>query len=128
MKIVNEICAIIRYDGQILIVHDSSSERFNCFQFPKIEIKENELKEFLLFSKMKEKYGVKGKTKDQIICTISHSYEEYELKLHLIQIDLVDSDINVNPLDAKWLSINQIWTVPLAPADVTVAQIIFEQN
>ncbi|MBK5200213.1 MAG: hypothetical protein JJE21_01625 [Spirochaetaceae bacterium] len=124
----NKICAIIKNKGKILMVYDSSSTEFNQFQFPKIEIKENEKEEFSFFSKMKEKYGVKGKTKDQIICIISHSYEEYELILHLIQIDLCDCTINVNTLDAKWLSINQIWKVPLAPTDVTVAQIIFEQN
>jgi NADH pyrophosphatase NudC (nudix superfamily) len=30
--------------------------------------------------------------------------------------------------DIEWFNINQIWKVPLAPVDVTVAQILLEFN
>jgi adenine-specific DNA glycosylase len=128
MEIINKMCGIIKRNEQILIINSDSSTEYRLFQFPKIEIKANETDKSFFFNKMKEKYGVKGQTKDEIICTITHSYKDFDLILHLIQIDLCESDIEIEDLDAKWLSINQIWKLPLANPDVTVAQIILEQD
>jgi hypothetical protein len=130
LQIRKEMCAVVVDGDEILLVKDKKLVACNLFEFPKREIllKDNEV--YHIFKEMKGKYGIKGKTKDEFICNIQHSYRDFDLMMYVFVIYASKDEIKFSDelSDIEWFNINQIWKVPLAPVDVTVAQILLEFN
>jgi len=130
LQIRKQMCAIVVDGEEIMLVKDKKQAVNNLFEFPKREIllKDNEV--YHIFKEMKGKYGIKGKTKDEFICNIQHSYRDFDLMMYVFVIYASKDEIKFSDelSDIEWFNINQIWKVPLAPVDVTVAQILLEFN
>ena len=128
---IKKKCCIVIVDGdKILLSKKSKFELNSLYEFTKRDILAEDYEVSKVFSKMKEKYGIKGKTKDRFICNMQHSYKNFDLMMYVFEVHALKSEINFSDelKNAEWFSINQIWSVPLAPPDVTLAQLLLECN
>jgi adenine-specific DNA glycosylase len=128
---IRKKCCVVIVDGEkILLTKYSKLDNNYLFEFPKQDISNEEHEVSTVFLKMKEKYGIKAKTKDRFICNIQHSYENFDLMMYVFELQTSKEEINFSDelKNAEWFSINQIWDVPLAPPDVTLAQFLLECN
>lgn len=123
-------CIVIRDEDKILLKKNTNFEPIYLYEFPKREISIEEYEVSRVFLEMKEKYGIKGKTKDRFICNIQHSYTDFDLMLYIFELQISNKAIDFSDelKYAEWFSISQIWNVPLAPPDVTLIQLLLECN
>ena len=128
--IKKKCCIVIVDEDRILLKKNKKSDSFYLYEFPKQEISIEEREVSRVFSKMKEKYGIKAKTKDRFICNIQHSYEYFDLMMYVFELHASKDEIDFSDelKNAEWFSISQLWKVPLAPSDVTLAQLLLECN
>ena len=128
---IKKKCCVVIVDGdKILLSKKSKFELNSLYEFPKRDILAEDYEVSKVFSKMKEKYGIKGKTKDRFICNIQHSYKDFDLMMYVFEMHASQNEIFFSDelKNAEWFSIDQIWDVPLAPPDVTLAQLLLECN
>lgn len=123
-------CVIIVNEDKILLKKMLKNGSDCVYEFPKRDFLSEDDEVSKVFSKMKEKYGIKAKTKDRFICNIQHSYKNFDLKMYVfeIQAPINELDFSEELKNTEWFSIDQIWNVPLAPPDVTLAQLLLESN
>ena len=126
MKNIEVVAAIIQKDKKILATKRGYGEYQNMWEFPGGKIEAGETKESALIREIKEELDTEI-TIDQFVITVEYTYPNFHLVMHCYFCTLVNGDFNLlEHNEARWLDIDDIWSVDWLQADVEVINKILE--
>lgn len=126
MKNIEVVAAIIQKDNKILATKRGYGEYQNMWEFPGGKIEAGETKESALIREIKEELDAEI-TIDQFVITVEYTYPNFHLVMHCYFCTLVNGDFNLlEHNEARWLDIDDIWSVDWLQADIDVINKILE--
>lgn len=126
MKNIEVVAAIIQKDNKILATKRGYGEYQNMWEFPGGKIEAGETKESALIREIKEELDAEI-TIDQFVITVEYTYPNFHLVMHCYFCTLVNGDFNLlEHNEARWLDIDDIWSVGWLQADIDVINKILE--
>lgn len=122
------VCAVFFCEEKIYLVKSEDSSDLNKWQFPSVEIKPGEIVISSLLNYIKNQCGLDVNSNNiNYICNIKHKYEENYLDMDAFLINIIPEERNNSCLlKDNWVNVKDIFSIPLASADVTLAQVILE--
>jgi len=126
MKTIKVVAAIItkEKDGQVEIfaTQRGYGPYKDWWEFPGGKIEEGENPEEALVREIEEELGVKMAV-DKYLCTVEYDYPEFHLSMDSFFSHVEDGEIQLLEHEAaKWLSIDDLFTVNWLPADIEVLE------
>lgn len=126
MKNIEVVAAIIQKDNKILATKRGYGEYQNMWEFPGGKIEAGETKESALIREIKEELDTEI-TIDQFVITVEYTYPNFHLVMHCYFCTLVNGEFNLlEHNEARWLDIDDIWSVDWLQADIEVINKILE--
>ena len=118
MKTLRVVASIIEKDNKILVAKRLDGNIKDMWEFPGGKYEENETGIEAIKREIKEELSVNIKV-EKYLCTIYHSYEEFDLVMDCFVCSLIDEDIILHNHSAyKWINPNS--EIEFAPADKKV--------
>lgn len=130
MKHYEVATAIIINDDKVLCMQGNVNEYQDIsqqFQFPGIEIKQNETNEEALAREFMEEFEAKIEIEDEFI-TVSHQYPTFNLTTHSFICKSSTNDLVLKDnSNYKWLTKNELETFQWAEADIPIIEELMQQ-
>jgi 8-oxo-dGTP diphosphatase len=116
MKKIEVVAAIIQKDNKILATKRGYGEFENMWEFPGGKIEAGETRETALIREIKEELDADISI-DQFVITVMHCYF----------CSLINGEFNLlEHNEAKWLELDNLWSVDWLQADIDVINKILE--
>ena len=126
-KRVKVCAALIMDNGKVLITRRAPSERqAGGWEFPGGKMKEGETPEECVIREIKEELSIDIIVKS--FCTnVKHDYEEFHLDMDVYYCEIKKGIIDMSVHDQyAWVSVIDLLSFELLPADIKVANIIMK--
>lgn len=125
------VAAIIKFDDKILCVQRAKNKlRYisEKYEFPGGKIEIGETKEEALSRELSEELNIVADIKS-LFLTVVHEYPDFELTMHSFICEMHSQEITLNEhIDSKWLTIEQLYGLDWAAADVPIVNKLIDQN
>lgn len=119
MKIIDVVAAIIEKDGKILLAQrDADSDQAGLWEFPGGKVEQGESQPQALARELDEELGIAASVGNYVA---SNQWQQSErvIRLHAWRIAAFSGELqNRCHSDFAWLTPEQAFDYPLAPADV----------
>jgi 8-oxo-dGTP diphosphatase len=126
MKNIEVVAAIIQKDNKILATKRGYGEFENMWEFPGGKIEAGETRETALIREIKEELDADISI-DQFVITVEYTYPKFHLVMHCYFCSLINGEFDLlEHNEARWLEINNLWSVDWLQADIDVINKILE--
>jgi 8-oxo-dGTP diphosphatase len=126
MKNIEVVAAIIQKDNKILATKRGYGEFENMWEFPGGKIEAGETRETALIREIKEELDADISI-DQFVITVEYTYPSFHLVMHCYFCSLINGEFNLlEHNEAKWLELDNLWSVDWLQADIDVINKILE--
>ena len=125
--LINVSAAVMCVDGKVLIARRAKQKHLGGYwEFPGGKVESGESVEDCLIREMKEEFGISVRVGD-FIAENTHDYGTKVVRLLAFKVIHVSGEIQLTDHDRiEWAQANELLDFNLAPADVPIAQVIFE--
>jgi len=126
-KTLQVACALLVDKGKVLLAQRDES-RFNAglWEFPGGKLEDGETGKQAIKRELEEELNLTD-LEYHYYCTVFHEYPTFNLEMDAFIADVDPKDVLLKEhTAARWMLFKDVWGLPLAPADVTVAQVILE--
>lgn len=121
-KNIEVVAAIIQKDNQIFATERGYGSFQGQWEFPGGKMETGETREEALVREIKEELMAEINIKEYFM-TIEYDYPEFHLTMHCFMCELVGDEIRlVEHSSAKWLTKEELNSVPWLPADVDIIE------
>ncbi|MCH3916578.1 MAG: (deoxy)nucleoside triphosphate pyrophosphohydrolase [Spirochaetia bacterium] len=120
-------CALLVHDGKVLLAQrDSGRYNAGLWEFPGGKLESGENAVDALKRELEEELALSAVVPDYF-CRIFHEYPTFFLNMDAFVVKVHPEQIILKEhVASRWVRFADVWKVPLAPADVTVAQALLE--
>lgn len=126
MKNIEVVAAIIQKDNKILATKRGYGEFENMWEFPGGKIEAGETREIALLREIKEELDADISI-DQFVITVEYNYSNFHLVMHCYFCSLINGEFDLlEHNEARWLDIDNLWSVDWLQADIDVINKIIE--
>ena len=126
-KTLQVACALLVDKGKVLLAQRDES-RFNAglWEFPGGKLEDGETGKQAIKRELEEELNLTD-LEYHYYCTVFHEYPTFNLEMDAFIANVDPKDVLLKEhTAARWMLFKDVWGLPLAPADVTVAQVILE--
>lgn len=128
MKIIEVVAAVIESENKILATKRGYGEFSGLWEFPGGKIEPGESKQEALKREIMEELEAEIEVND-LVTTIEYDYPSFHLVMHCYFCDHINEKINlIEHEEARWLNIDEMYSVEWIPADVGVVEKILEKK
>lgn len=118
MKTIKVVAAIIKADNKIFATQRGYGEFKDKWEFPGGKIEQGETAEQALIREIKEELETTISV-DDFVKTIEYDYPEFHLSMDCFMCSIVEGNLHLlEAEDAKWLSLDELYSVDWLPADL----------
>ena len=122
MKTIEVVAAIIKKQDKIFITRRSYGEFADMWEFPGGKIELGESREEALIREVKEELELDINNLEYLT-TVDYDYPNFHLTMHCFICEICGGELVLNAHnDAKWVSLEELSTQKLVPADVEVVE------
>ena len=122
MKTIEVVAAIIKKQDKIFITRRSYGEFADMWEFPGGKIELGESREEALIREVKEELELDINNLEYLT-TVEYDYPNFHLTMHCFICEICGGELVLNAHnDAKWVSLEELSTQKLVPADVEVVE------
>ena len=127
MKQIEVVAAIIRKDGQVFATQRGYGEWKDWWEFPGGKLEAGESPEEALKREIREELST-DICIEEFLCTVEYDYPKFHLTMHCYKCSLLTEALHLNEHEAaRWLTIKEIDSVRLLPADILVVKSLKKQ-
>ncbi|WP_139902817.1 (deoxy)nucleoside triphosphate pyrophosphohydrolase [Clostridium thermarum] len=120
MKTIEVVAAIIKHDNKILVTRRGYGEFADMWEFPGGKMEVHETREAALIREIKEELEVDINI-SEYLTTIDYDYPTFHLTMHCFISNICGGELRLNAHnDAKWITTDELDSLPWVPADVLV--------
>lgn len=126
-KTLQVACALLVDKGKVLLAQRDES-RFNAglWEFPGGKLENGETAQQAITREIEEELNL-SEIEYHYYCTVFHEYPTFYLKMDAFIANVDPKEVILKEhTAARWMLFKDVWRLPLAPADVSVAQVILE--
>lgn len=128
MKIVNVVAAIIMKDNKVFATQRGYGEFKDGWEFPGGKIEQDETPENAIVREIREELDTEIRA-DNYLTTIEYDYPTFHLSMKCYICSVVSGSLTLlEHENAKWLSRDDLFSVPWLPADVKVVEALMERG
>lgn len=125
MKKIEVVAGVIFFEDQVLCVQRPKNKLnyiSEKFEFPGGKIEQGETKEEALHRELLEELSVSTKIKSFFL-TVVHEYPDFELTMHSFTCEVETQELTLHEhIDQKWLTINKLYELDWAAADIPIVE------
>ena len=122
MKTVRVAAAVIRDNDKIFATARGYGELKGGWEFPGVKIEEGETPQAALKREIMEELETEISV-GELIDTIEYDYPTFHLSMDCFWCEIISGDLVLKEAeDAKWLTKDELDSVPWLPADITLIE------
>ena len=127
MKTLKVVAAIIENDSSVLATQRGYGELKDKWEFPGGKIEVGETPEKALEREISEELNLSIDVGD-CLTTVEYDYPDYHLSMQCFICRIRDGSLILKEhKSARWLTVDDLWSVDWLPADIKVVEIIGER-
>ncbi len=127
MKTIEVVAAIIRKGDKIFATQRGYGDFKDWWEFPGGKMEDGESPEVALIREIKEELSTEIQI-EKFLYTVEWDYPKFHLTMHCFICSLLEEALHLNEHEAaKWLSINDIYSVDWLPADKLLIPLIISE-
>lgn len=124
MKKITVVAAVIQCDNRIFATQRGYGEWKDWWEFPGGKIEEGETPEKALQREIKEELATEIEV-GELITSVEYDYPKFHLTMHCFLCSVKTGELTLLEHEAaKWLGIEELYTVKWLPADEEVVEVI----
>lgn len=128
MKKIEVVAAVLEDNNKILATKRGYGEFEGLWEFPGGKIEQSESKEIALKREIMEELDADIEV-GEFITTVEYDYPNFHLTMHCYFCKNKNGVLNLNEhSDAKWLELDNLYSVEWIPADIGVVEKIIEMK
>ena len=128
MKTIEVVAAIIKDGDRVFATQRGYGDFKDGWEFPGGKIEPGEAPEKALVREIKEELETEISV-DQYLCTVDHDYPKFHLTMHCFICSIKKGNLTLTEHEAaRWLTLDEIWSVDWLPADVQVVKCLLDVN
>ena len=127
MKTIEVVAAIIRKGDKIFATQRGYGDFKDWWEFPGGKMEDGESPEVALIREIKEELSTEIQI-EKFLYTVEWDYPKFHLTMHCFICSLLEEALHLNEHEAaKWLSLNDIYSVDWLPADKLLIPLIISE-
>lgn len=124
MKTIEVVAAIIRDGERIFATQRGYGDWKDYWEFPGGKIEAGELPEAALIREIREELGAEISV-DSYLTTVEYDYPAFHLHMRCYLARVTEGELTLREHEAaRWLSRDELDSVPWLPADLTMIELI----
>ena len=125
-KTINVVAAVILRDGKVFATQRGYGEWKDFWEFPGGKIEAGEAPEDALKREISEELATEIGV-GELLTTVEYDYPEFHLTMHCYLCSVISGHLSLlEHEDARWLAMNELYSVDWLPADVVVVESLEE--
>ena len=124
-KHIEVVAAVLKNEGEFLAVQRAPSKLdyvSEKWEFPGGKVEAGETLVAAITRELDEELRI-AVTGPQLLLTIEHSYPDFDITMHCFVIEVPTRELELTEhIDSRWLSIDQLWDVEWAAADIPAVE------
>lgn len=125
MKTIEVVAAIIMNDGQIFATQRGYGDYKDWWEFPGGKIEPGETPEEALVREIREELNAEIEV-GRLVDTVEYDYPKFHMMMRCYLCRLISDEIElVEHEAARWLDMDDVWSVKWLPSDIEVIEDLF---
>ena len=125
MKTINVVAAIIMKDGKVFATQRGYGDYKDWWEFPGGKIEPGETPEEALVREIREELHADIRV-GFLVDTVEYDYPKFHMVMRCYLCRLISEKIElVEHEAARWLSVDDVWSVKWLPSDIEVIENLF---
>ena len=125
MKTINVVAAIIMKDGRLFATQRGYGDYKDWWEFPGGKIEPGETPEEALVREIREELHAEIEV-IRLVDTVEYDYPKFHMAMSCYLCRLISDEIElVEHEAARWLDLDDVWSVKWLPSDVEVIEDLF---
>ena len=125
MKTINVVAAIIMRDGSLFATQRGYGDYKDWWEFPGGKIEPGETPEEALVREIREELHAEIEVV-RLVDTVEYDYPKFHMAMSCYLCRLISDEIElVEQEAARWLDLDDVWSVKWLPSDVEVIEDLF---
>ena len=125
MKTINVVAAIIMRDGRLFATQRGYGDYKDWWEFPGGKIEPGETPEEALVREIREELHAEIEI-IRLVDTVEYDYPKFHMAMSCYLCRLVSDEIElVEHEAARWLDLDEVWSVKWLPSDIEVIEDLF---
>ena len=125
MKTINVVAAIIMKDGSLFATQRGYGDYKDWWEFPGGKIEPGETPEEALVREIREELHAEIEV-IRLVDTVEYDYPKFHMAMSCYLCRLISDEIElVEHEAARWLDLDDVWSVKWLPSDVEVIEDLF---
>ncbi|MFM2589500.1 (deoxy)nucleoside triphosphate pyrophosphohydrolase [Vibrio sp. TBV020] len=124
-KHIEVVAAVLKNEGEFLAVQRAPSKLdyvSEKWEFPGGKVEPGETLVAAITRELDEELRI-AVTEPKFLLTIEHSYPDFDITMHCFVIEVPTRELELTEhIDSRWLSIDQLWDVDWAAADIPAVE------
>lgn len=122
MKTIEVVAAVIKKGDRIFATQRGYGDFKDGWEFPGGKVEPGESPQQALAREIREELRTEIQV-DEYLCTVDHDYPKFHLTMHCYLCSILSGELTLTEHEAaRWLALNEIWSVDWLPADVDVVK------
>ena len=125
MKTINVVAAIIMKDGRVFATQRGYGDYKDWWEFPGGKIEPGETPEEALVREIREELHAEIEVV-RLVDTVQYDYPKFHMDMSCYLCRLISDEIElVEHEAARWLDLDEVWSVKWLPSDIEVIEDLF---
>ena len=125
MKTINVVAAIIMKDGRVFATQRGYGDYKDWWEFPGGKIEPGETPEEALVREIREELHAEIEVM-RLVDTVQYDYPKFHMDMSCYLCRLISDEIElVEHEAARWLDLDDVWSVKWLPSDIEVIEDLF---
>ena len=125
MKTIEVVAAIIMNDGQVFATQRGYGDYKDWWEFPGGKIEPGETPEEALVREIREELNAEIEV-GRLVDTVEYDYPKFHMMMRCYLCRLISDEIElVEHEAARWLDMDDVWSVKWLPSDIEVIEDLF---
>lgn len=124
-KRIEVVAAVLKNEGDFLAVQRAPSKLdyvSEKWEFPGGKVEPGETLVTAITRELDEELRI-AVAEPQFLLTIEHNYPDFDITMHCFVIEVPTRELELTEhIDSRWLSIDQLWDVDWAAADIPAVE------